>query len=69
MSLGLFFSFAGCGGEPTPPKVETPPQTSTPVKPATKAAPKGKSGLAADGEISAQDRRAAKLKEKKAAGQ
>jgi hypothetical protein len=71
LSFGLSIGLAGCGGETTTPKTDAAPSTpaaSAPSTPAVKT--KGKGGaLAEGGEVTAQERRAAKLKEKKAAGQ
>jgi hypothetical protein len=69
LSFGLSIGLAGCGGETPPPKMDAAPSnTPAPSAPAVKT--KGKGGtLAEGGELTAQERRAQKQKEKKAAGQ
>jgi hypothetical protein len=68
LSLGLSLGLVGCGGETTPPKTDAAPSTPAPSAPVVKT--KGKGGsLAEGGELTAQERRAQKLKEKKAGGQ
>jgi hypothetical protein len=67
--LGL--AVAGCGGDSTAPKpvVESAPETS-PAKTKPQVKTKGKGGsLDEGGDIGAAERRAAKQKERKAAGQ
>jgi hypothetical protein len=68
--FGVSLVLTGCGGESPPPKVETAPtKPSNPDKKPGKVGAKGKSALVEGGDMSAQERRAAKLKEKQAAGQ
>ena len=71
MAVGVSLALAGCGSSsPPPPVVESAPATpAAPPKTAAKSTGKGKSMLVEGGEMSAQDRRAAKLKAKQAAGQ
>jgi hypothetical protein len=65
--IGVSLVVAGCGGSP-PPVPDSAP-TSSSAAPAIKVAPKGKRNTVAEGgEISAQDRRAARLKAKQAEG-
>ena len=66
--IGVSLALAGCGE--SPPAVPDSAPTSSAAAPAIKVAPKGKRNtVAPGGELSAQDRRAARLKEKQAAGQ
>jgi hypothetical protein len=70
--FGASLALSGCGGDSPPPlpQVDSASQTSAPpVNTAGKTAPKGKGNLIEGGELSAQERRAAKLKAKQAAGQ
>jgi hypothetical protein len=70
MVFGTGLALAGCGSESPPPKTEAASTTpSTEVKKPGKVAAKGKGGLVEGGEMSAQDRRAAKLKAKQAGAQ
>jgi hypothetical protein len=72
MVFGVSLALAGCGGEPPAPKAATdaaPTPPSPEGKKPAKVGAKGKSMLVEGGEMSARDRRAANLKEKKAAGQ
>jgi hypothetical protein len=73
MSFGLSLILVGCGGDSTAPKSEgdQKPIASTDTPAGTNAKPKtGEKGgkMAPGGELSREERRAAKLREKDAAG-
>jgi hypothetical protein len=71
LALGVSLAMAGCGGQTTPPKSEAESKVAAnPAPPPAKAkvSPRGRRGamLAEGGEMTAQERRAARLKAKKA---
>jgi hypothetical protein len=72
MVFGVSLALSACGGGSSPPpQVDSAPvPLTTPAQTTGKAAAKGKGGMLVEGgEMSAQDRRAAKLKAKQGAGQ
>jgi hypothetical protein len=71
MLCGVTLVMVGCGGEP-PPRVSEAdaksPSTAAPSDSA-KSTGKGKAGIADGGDLTRQERKAAKFKEKQPAGQ
>jgi hypothetical protein len=71
--MGAGIVIAGCGGGETPPAqtdaASTPTASPSPPKATKTQGRRGREKLADGGDMDAHERRAAKLKEKKAAGE